>query len=86
MLNIEYDIFSGSKNVFLYIQRTDDQDENYDLITNTFFVIVNKHASPQKKFVRGDQVPIVTRNLRKESYTSNRFRNNFCKSLINKIK
>ena len=81
MLNIGFDIFSGSKNVFLYNQTTGDQDENYDLITNTFVDIVNKHASPKKKFVRGDQVPIVTRNLRKESYTSNRFRNNFCKNL-----
>ena len=54
-LNVGYDIFSGSENIFLYIQRTDDQKENYELVTNTFTNIVNKHAPLKKKLVRGNQ-------------------------------
>ena len=33
----------------------------------------------KKKFIRGNQAPFMTRNLRKEIYTRSRFRNKFCK-------
>ena len=34
----------------------------------------------KKKFIRGNQAPFMTRNLRKEIYTRSRFRNKFCKN------
>ena len=33
------------------------------------------------KFIRGNQAPFMTRNLRKDIYTRSRFRNKFCKNL-----
>ena len=59
---------------------TDDPNENYDFLVNTFIDIVNKHAPLKKKFIRGNQAPFMTRNLKKEIYTRSRFRNKFCKS------
>ena len=32
------------------------------------------------KFIRGNQAPFMTRNLRKDIYTRSRFRNKFCKN------
>ena len=52
-----------------------------NLLTITFINIVNKHAPLKKKFMRGNQAPFTTKNLRKESYTKSRFRNKFCKNL-----
>ena len=48
----------------------------------TFFIgIVNEHAPLKKKFIKGNQAPLMTRNLiKKENYTGSRFRNKFCKS------
>ena len=57
--------------------KTDNPNESYDLLTNTFINIVNKHAPLKKKFRRGNQAPFMTGNLRKEIYT--RSRNKFCK-------
>ena len=71
MLNIGYDIFSGSKNVFLYIQRTGDPNQNYYFVINNFTDIVNKHALLSS---------FMNRNIRKEFYTRRRFRNKFCKN------
>ena len=59
---------------------TDDPNENYDFLVNTFINIVNKHAPLKKKFIRGNQAHFMTRNLKKEIYTRSRFRNKFCKS------
>ena len=68
--------------------KTDDSNENYDFLTNNFINIVNKHAPLKKKFIRGNQVPFMTRNLKKEIYTRTRFRNKFCKNptLLKKMK
>ena len=60
--------------------RTNDPNENYDSLTNTFINIVSKHAPLRKKFIRGNQALFVTRNLRKEIYFRSRFRNKFCKN------
>ena len=55
--------------------KTDDPNENYNFLTNTFINIVNKHAPLKKKFERGNEAPFMTRNLRREIYTRRRFRN-----------
>ena len=60
--------------------KTDGPNENYDFLTNNFINIVNNHAPLKKKFIRGNQAPFMTRNLRKEIYTRSRFRNKFCKN------
>ena len=60
--------------------KADDPNENYDFLTKTFINIVNSHALLKKKFIRKNQAPFKTRNLRKEIYTRSRFRNKFCKN------
>ena len=57
-----------------------DPNENYDFLTNTFINIVHDHAPLKKKFIRGNQAPFMTRNLKKETYTRSRFRNILCKN------
>ena len=66
--------------------RTDDSNKNYDFLTNIFINIVNNHAPLKKKFVSENQTPFMTRNLRKEIYTRSRFRINFVKILLKKMK
>ena len=48
--------------------KNDDPNKNYDFLTNTFINIVNKHALLERKFIRGNQAPFMTRNLRKKFY------------------
>ena len=60
--------------------KTDDPNQNHNLLTNTFINIVNKHAPLKKKFIRGNHAPFMTRNLRKQIYTRSSFRNGFCKN------
>ena len=60
--------------------KTDDPNENYYFLTNTFINIVNNHAPLKKKFIRGHQAPFMTRNLRQEIYTRKRLRNRVCKN------
>ena len=63
-----------------FILTTDDRNEKYDFVTNTFTDVVNNHAPLKKKFIRGNQAPFLTRRLRKEIYTRRRFTNKFCKN------
>ena len=60
--------------------KIDGRNENYDFLTNTFIDIVNNHAPLKKKFIRGNQAPFMTRNLRKKIYTRSRFRKKICKN------
>ena len=66
--------------------KTDGPNENYDFLTNNFINIVNNHAPLKKKFIRGNQAPFMTRNLRKDIYTRSRLEINFVKTLLKKIK
>ena len=54
-------------------------NENYELITNVFSNIVEKHVSLKKKFLRGNQAPFMTKEFRKAIYNRSRLRNKFCK-------
>ena len=74
----EADFLNDVKNCDFSL-KTDDPSENYDFLTNTFINIVNNHAPLKKKFIRGNQAPFMTRNLRKEIHTKSSFRNEFCK-------
>ena len=57
-----------------------DQNENYEIITDLFFKSVNKHAPLKKKFLRGNKVPFINKELRKAIYDRTRLRNGFCKT------
>ena len=59
----------------------DDANENYELITDVFSNIVEKHAPLKKKFSRGNQAPFITKEFGKAIYNRSRLRNKFCKVL-----
>ena len=59
-------------------------NENYRSITDTFIKVVERHAPLEKRFVRGNQVPFMNKELKKAIYARSRLRNNFCKSPTNK--
>ena len=59
---------------------SDDPNDNYELITDLFSEIVNKHAPLKKKFFRDNQVPFINKELRKVIYDRSRLRNRFCKT------
>ena len=58
---------------------TDDPNENYRFITDTFIKIVERQAPLKKGSVIGNQAPFMKKELRKAIYTRSRLRNNFCK-------
>ena len=58
---------------------SDDPNENYELLTNVFSNIVEKHAPLKRKFLRGNQAPFMTNEFRKAVYNRSRLRNKFCK-------
>lgn len=66
--------------------KTDDPNENYYSLTNTFIDIVTKYAPLKKKFIRENKAPFMTTELRIEICTKRRFRNKYCKTLLKKIK
>ena len=54
-----------------------DPNQNYNLLTDKFLGIVNKHAPLKKKFVRGNNAPFMNREFQKEIYVRSRLRNKF---------
>ena len=60
---------------------SDDPNESYELITDLFSKIVNKHAPLKKKFLRGNQAPFINKELRKAIYDRSRSRNRFRETL-----
>ena len=59
---------------------TDDPNENYSALTNTFSLIVEKHAPLKKKIVRGNHAPFITKDLRKAIYTRSRLKSKYIKN------
>ena len=59
---------------------TDDPNENYSALTNTFSLIVEKHAPLKKKIVRGNHAPFITKDLRKAIYTKSRLKSKYIKN------
>ena len=45
-----------------------DPNQNYNLLTDNFFGIVNKHAPLKKKLTRGNNAPFMSRVFQKEIY------------------
>ena len=54
-----------------------DPNQNYNLLTDKFLVIVNKHAPLKKKFVRGNNAPFMNREFQKEIHVRSRLRNKY---------
>ena len=54
-----------------------DPNQNYNLLTDKFLGIVNKHAPLKKKFVRGNNAPFMNREFQKEIYVRSRLRNKY---------
>ena len=54
-----------------------DPNQNYNLLTDKFLGIVNKHAPLKKKFVRGNNAPFMNREFQKEVYVRSRLRSKY---------
>ena len=59
---------------------TDYPNENYSALTNTFSLIVEKHAPLKNKLVRENHAPFITEDLRKSIYKRSKLRNKFIKN------
>ena len=79
MLTAETNFLNEVKNCDFSLT-TDDPNQNYDFLTNTFINIVNNHVPLKKKFIRGNQAPFMTRNLRKQIYNKSKLRNKLCRT------
>ena len=55
-------------------------NENYQDLTENLLSVVEKHAPPKKKIVRGNQAPFVDREFRKAISTRSRLRNKYWKN------
>ena len=75
----EQNFLEDVKNKNFYFN-SDDPNDNYELITDLFSKIVNKHAPLKKKFLRDNQVPFTNKELHKAIYDRSRLRNRFCKT------
>ena len=53
---------------------SDDPNDNFELITELFSKIVNKHAPLKKKFLRDNQAPFMNKELRKAIYDRSKLR------------
>ena len=53
----------------------DEPNKNYNFITHKFLNVVNRHATLEKKTLRGNEDPFLTRELRKEIYTRSKLKN-----------
>ena len=67
------------KNTNFYFN-SDNSIDIYELITDLFSKIANKHVPLKTKFVRGNQGPLINKELRKAIYDRSRLKNRFCKT------
>ena len=84
--NFDEDFFLNNLKETNFQLSTDDPNENYRLITDTFNKIVERHAPLKKRFFRGNQAPFMNKELRKAIYTRSRLRNIFLKAPRKKMK
>ena len=79
-LNFEENSFLNDLKDTNFELLTDDPNENYCFITDTFVKILEPHAPLKKRFFRENQAPFMSKELRKAIYTRSRLRNNSCKN------
>ena len=51
----------------------------YDILTNIFRMVLDKHASIHSKKIRGNQVPFMSKELSKAIMNRSKLRNNYTK-------
>ena len=54
---------------------SNDPNVNYKSITENFLEATDKHAPLKKKFVRGNQAPLMNREFQQAIYTRTRLKN-----------
>ena len=74
----------SQKNHFDFL--TNDPNQNYNLLADKFLGIVNKHDHLKKKFVRGNDAPVINRELQKEIDIRSRLRKNIGFNHLQRIK
>ena len=57
----------------------------YDIFTYIFRMVLDKHASIHSKKIRGNQVPLMSKELSKAIMNRFKFRNNYTNLSRNKI-
>ena len=64
--------------------RLDKENPNqcYDLLTNSFLEVVNKHAPLKKLTIRGNHASVVNKEFLKAIYTRSKLRNKMCQNPI----
>ena len=58
-----------------FSKSSNDPNANYKSITENFLEATDKHAPLKKKFVRGNQAPLMNREFQKAIYTRTRLKN-----------
>ena len=56
-----------------------NNDKGFEKFCNIIMKVLNKHAPRKKKIVRGNKIPLMTKNLSKEMMKRSRLRNRFLK-------
>ena len=56
-----------------------NNDKGFEKFCNIIMKVLNKHAPWKKKIVRGNKIPLMTKNLSKEMMKRSRLRNRFLK-------
>lgn len=54
--------------------KADNQNQNYKFIKRKFFNVGNRYEPLEKKTLRGNQAPFMTKELRKEIYTKSKLK------------
>ena len=57
------------------MKQKNDSNQNYSLLTDKFLGSANKHTPLKKKFVKGNNAPLMNRDFQKEIYVTSRLRN-----------
>ena len=80
--NFDQDSFPNDLQRTNFELESNNTDENYRFITETFTEIVARHIPLKKKFILGNQAPFINKKLRKAIWNKSRLRNFFCKHPI----
>ena len=60
----------------------ENPNQCYDLLTNSFLEVVNKHAPLKKLTIRGNHASVVNKEFLKAIYTRTKLRNKMCQNPI----
>ena len=78
--NFDESLYLNDLQKTTFLRNSNCPNENYQDLTENLLSVVEKHAPPKKKIVRGNQVPFVDREFRKVISTRSRLRNKYWKN------